>query len=87
MTTAKMKQSSLELISQIDDSDKELMEKIWIFLSTNIEQPKPSVRQQSRMAKVRKYAGAFAACQTEDWKKEKETYLQDKYGSSDESVY
>ena len=36
MTALKMKQSSLDLISQIDDKDTKLLEKVWIFLSSNV---------------------------------------------------
>ena len=36
MTAKVMKQSSLDLISQIDDKDTELLEKVWLFLSSNI---------------------------------------------------
>lgn len=35
MTAKIMKQSSLDMISQIDDRDTELLEKVWIFLSSN----------------------------------------------------
>ncbi len=37
MTALKMKQSSLDLISQIDDKDTKLLEKVWIFLSSNVK--------------------------------------------------
>ena len=37
MTSVKMKQSSLDLINQIDDKDTKLLKKVWIFLSTNIQ--------------------------------------------------
>ncbi len=36
--------------------------------------------QERRMALVDELAGAFSACQTIDWKKEKEEYLEEKYG-------
>lgn len=37
MTALKMKQSSLDLISQIDDKDTKLLEKVWVFLSSNVK--------------------------------------------------
>ena len=37
MTAKIMKQSSLDMISQIDDRDTELLEKVWIFLSSNVK--------------------------------------------------
>jgi len=36
--------------------------------------------QARKVALADKYCGAFAASQTEDWKKTKEEYLQEKYG-------
>ena len=85
MTAVKMKQSSLDLINQIDDKNTELLEKVWLFLTTNIKPDKPkgddelTQWQEARMAKVKELAGAFSACQTVDWKQDKEEYLAEKY--------
>ena len=35
--------------------------------------------QKRRLALVEKYAGVFSACQTVDWKKDKEAFLSEKY--------
>jgi len=85
MTALKMKQSSVMLINQIDDNDAVLMEKVYLFLMEAIPQKNKPKReltpeQQRRVALVEKYCGAFSACQTEDWKKDKEEYLLEKYG-------
>lgn len=85
MTALRMKQSSVMLINQIDDNDTALMEKVFLYLSTVIPQKSKQKReltpeQERRVALVEKYRGAFALCQTEDWKKDKEEYLIEKYG-------
>ncbi len=36
--------------------------------------------QQRRLALVDQLAGVFSDCQTEDWKKDKEEYMAEKYG-------
>lgn len=73
----------MRLVSQIDVRDTALMERVFLFLTNVIPQePKRELtpEQQRRVALVDKYCGAFSACQTEDWKKEKEEYLLEKYG-------
>lgn len=76
-----MKQSSISLINQIDDKDTALMEKVFLFLTTAVPHKRELTREQNRrVALVEKYCGAFTACQSENWKKEKEIYLQEKYG-------
>ena len=82
MTATKMKQSSLNLINQIDDNDTELMEKVWLVLTSNVpvKQTKMTADQKRRVALVEELCGAFSACQTDDWKQEKEEYLLEKYG-------
>ena len=82
MTATKMKQSSLNLINQIDDNDTELMEKVWLFLTSNVpvKQTKMTADQKRRVALVEELCGAFSACQTDDWKQEKEEHLLEKYG-------
>ena len=44
------------------------------------EGEKLTPEQKRRLAIVEKYAGAFSACQTVDWKKDKEEYMLEKYG-------
>ena len=85
MTALRMKQSSVMLINQIDDNDTALMEKVYLYLSTVIPQKPKTNReltpeQKRRVSLVEKYRGAFSSCQTEDWKKDKEEYLLEKYG-------
>ena len=85
MTATNMKQSSVNLINQIDDNDTALLEKVWLFLTTNVPaQPKHRVEltteQKRRLALVDELCGAFSACQTDDWKKDKEDFLFEKYG-------
>lgn len=36
--------------------------------------------QKRRVALVEELCGAFSACQTVDWKQDKEDYLLEKYG-------
>ncbi|MBP5339463.1 MAG: hypothetical protein J6Z14_09245 [Prevotella sp.] len=83
MTALSMKQSSVNLINQIDDKDTALLEKIYLFLTVNVPAKKReelTPEQKRRLALVDKYAGAFSACQTDDWKKDKEEYMLEKYG-------
>ena len=86
MTALRMKQSSLNLINQIDDNNTALLEKVFLFLKVNVPEKKEkkeenlTPEQKRRLEIVKKYAGAFSACQTVDWKKDKEEYLIEKYG-------
>ena len=82
MTATRMKQSSVSLINQIDDNDTALLEKVWLFLTTNvpIKRPELTADEQRRVALVDELCGAFSACQTVDWKQDKEEYLREKYG-------
>lgn len=82
MTATKMKQSSVNLINQIDDNDTALLEKVWLFLTTNIpaKRSRLTAEQKRRVTLVEELCGAFSACQTEDWKQDKEEYLFEKYG-------
>lgn len=86
MTALRMKQSSLNLINQIDDNNTALLEKVFLFLKVNVPEKKEKKEenltpdQKRRLEIVKKYAGAFSACQTVDWKKDKEEYLIEKYG-------
>ena len=81
-----MKQSSVNLINQIDDNNTALLEKVFLFLKVNVPEKKEkkeenlTPEQKRRLEIVKKYAGAFSACQTVDWKKDKEEYLIEKYG-------
>ena len=83
MTAINMKQSSVDLINQIDERDTELLEKVFLFLTANVHQQKErqfTANQKRRLSIVERYAGAFSAAKDKDWKKEKEEYLLDKYG-------
>ena len=82
MTATNMKQSSVNLINQIDDNDTALLEKVWLFLKTNVPTKKINLteEQERRVALVEELCGAFSACQTVDWKQDKEEYLLEKYG-------
>ena len=82
-----MKQSAVNLINQIDDKDTALLQKVYVFLTSNVT-PKAEKKeaeeltpdQKRRLALVEKLCGAFSACQTVDWKKDKEEYMLEKYG-------
>lgn len=86
MTALRMKQSSVNLINQIDDNNTALLEKVLFFLTVNVqevkkkEEEKLTPEQERRLALVDELCGAFSACQTVDWKKDKEEYLIEKYG-------
>ena len=86
MTALRLKQSSVNLINQIDDNNTALLEKVFLFLKVNVPEKKEkkeenlTPEQKRRLEIVKKYAGAFSACQTVDWKKDKEEYLIEKYG-------
>lgn len=81
-----MKQSSVNLINQIDDNNTALLEKVFLFLKVNVPEKKEkkeenlTPEQKRRLALVDELCGAFSACQTVDWKKDKEEYLIEKYG-------
>ena len=45
------------------------------------KEEKLTPEQERRLALVDKLCGAFSACQTVDWKKDKEEYMLEKYGS------
>ena len=86
MTATRLKQSSVYLINQIDDKDTALLNKVYLFLTANVPAKKVekgeeelTPNQKRRLAIVEKFAGAFSACQTVDWKKDKEEYLLEKY--------
>ncbi|MBO7139817.1 MAG: hypothetical protein J6W19_04475 [Prevotella sp.] len=85
MTAIGMKQSSLNLINQIDDKDSALLEKVYLFLTLNVptkkkEKEELTSEQKRRLTLVENLCGAFSACQTVDWKKDKEEYMLEKYG-------
>ena len=85
MTALGMKQSSVNIINQIDDKDTALLEKIYLFLTLNVpakkkEEEELPPEQKRRLALVDRLCGAFSACQTVDWKKDKEEYMLEKYG-------
>ena len=81
-----MKQSSVNLINQIDDNDTALIEKVFLFLKVNVQEKKENGREENGRAKAKELAhsflGAFAESRTdEDWKKVKEDYLIEKYAN------
>ena len=84
MTVREMKQDMVHLINQMDDSSEQEVKEMWLYVRTVAKSGKKnedySPEIQRRMEIVKKYAGAFSACQTVDWKKEKEEYLREKYG-------
>ena len=86
MTALRMKQSSVNLINQIDDNNTALLEKVFLFLKVNVPEKKEkkeenlTPEQKRRLALVDELCGAFSSCQTVDWKKDKEEYLIEKYG-------
>lgn len=84
MTVHEMKQDMVHLINQMDDSSEQHVKDMWIYVRTTAK-PKEKDKEyspeiQRKLELVRKYAGAFSACQTVDWKKDKEEYLEEKYG-------
>ena len=85
MTVREMKQDMVHLINQMDDSSEQEVKTMWLYIRRTAKPEKKkeedySPEIQRRMEIVKKYAGAFSACQTVDWKKEKEDYLREKYG-------
>lgn len=84
MTVREMKNDMVHLINQMDDSSEEKVKDMWIYVRT-IAKPKKKDEEyspeiQRRLELVEKLCGAFSACQTVDWKKDKEEYLLEKYG-------
>lgn len=82
MTVREMKNDMVHLINQMDDSSEEKVKDMWLYVR---QVAKPAKKEYSpeikrRMAEVEELCGAFSACQTVDWKKDKEEYLQEKYG-------
>ena len=77
-----MKQDMVHLINQMDDSSEQQVKTMWLYLRQIIRQEEKgySPEIKSRMAEVEELYGAFSACQTVDWKKDKEEYLLEKYG-------
>ena len=87
MTATRLKQSSVNLINQIDDKDTALLNKVYLFLAANVpakkeekEEEELTSEQKRRLKLVDELCGAFSACQTVDWKKDKEEYMLEKYG-------
>ena len=81
-----MKESSVNLINQIDDNNTALLEKVFLFLKVNVPEKKEkkeenlTPEQKRRLALVDELCGAFSACQKKKKKKDKEEYLIEKYG-------
>ena len=85
MTVREMKNDMVHLINQMDDSSEEKVKDMWLYVRQIVRPEKKEEKEYSpevkrRMELVKKYAGAFSACQTVDWKKDKEEYLVEKYG-------
>lgn len=85
MTVSEMKQDMVHLINQMDDSSEQNVKTMWLYIRKAVrrgvkkeEEYSPEIKQ--RMETVRELAGAFSACQTMDWKKDKEEFLLEKYG-------
>jgi hypothetical protein len=72
------------MINQMDDSSEEKVKDMWLYVRQIVRPTKKEEEltsdQKRRLELVDKLCGAFSACQTVDWKKEKEEYLLEKYG-------
>ena len=85
MTVREMKQDMVHLINQMDDSSEQNVKNMWLYIRRTAKRGKEKEKDNSpeitrRMEIVRELAGAFSACQTVDWKKDKEEYLLEKHG-------
>ena len=84
MTVREMKNDMVHMINQMDDSSEEKVKDMWLFVRQIVKPTEKEEEltpdQKRRLELVEKYAGAFSACQTVDWKKDKEEYLLEKYG-------
>lgn len=85
MTVREMKQDMVHLINQMDDSSEQNVKNMWLYIRRTAKRGKEKKKDYSpeitrRMEIVRELAGAFSACQTVDWKKDKEEYLLEKHG-------
>lgn len=84
MTVREMKNDMVHMINQMDDSSEEKVKDMWLYVR-QIVKPAESKEvltpdQKRRLELVDKLCGAFSACQTVDFKKDKEEYLLEKYG-------
>ncbi len=74
----------VHMINQMDDSSEEKVKDMWLYVRQIVRPTKKEEEltsdQKRRLELVDKLCGAFSACQTVDWKKEKEEYLLEKYG-------
>ena len=79
-----MKNDMVHLITQMDDSSEQQVKSMWLYVRQIVKPAKKEETltpdQKRRLELVNKFAGAFSACQTVDWKKDKEEYLVEKYG-------
>lgn len=85
MTVREMKQDMVHLINQMDDSSEQNVKNMWLYIRRTAKRGKEKEKDYSpeitrRMEIVRELAGAFSACQTVDWKKDKDEYLLEKHG-------
>ena len=84
MTVREMKNDMVHLITQMDDSSEQQVKSMWLYVRQIVKPAKKEETltpdQKRRLELVNKFAGAFSACQTVDWKKDKEEYLVEKYG-------
>ena len=76
MTVREMKNDMVHMINQMDDSSEEKVKDMWLYVR-QIVKPAESKEvltpdQKRRLELVDKLCGAFSACQTVDFKKDKE---------------
>jgi hypothetical protein len=84
MTVREMKNDMVHMINQMDESSEEKVKDMWLYVKQIV---KPTEKeevltpdQKRRLELVDKLCGAFSACQTVDFKKDKEEYMLEKYG-------
>ena len=86
MTVREMKNDMVHMINQMDDSSEEKVKDMWLYVRQIVkpaeeeEEEVLTPDQKRRLKLVDKLCGAFSACQTVDFKKDKEEYLLEKYG-------
>ena len=89
MTVREMKNDMVHMINQMDESSEEKVKDMWLYVRQIVkpaeeeeeeEEEVLTPDQKRRLKLVDKLCGAFSACQTVDFKKDKEEYLLEKYG-------
>ena len=80
MTVREMKNDMVHMINQMDDSSEEKVKDMWLYVRQIVKPAKKeevlTPDQKRRLELVKKFAGAFSACQTVDWKKDKDQFLK-----------